>query len=101
MTQLTEATGSIGPVTKTFAVSSAVASAISIVIVWVLAEFFNMKVPVHVSGAFVIILTAIGTVIGGRSVSPAKTIQHQAEQGELTTNVRPPEFQLTHFAQLE
>ena len=74
--------GQIGPVTKGSAAGTGVAGAGAIVIVWV-ASLFGFEIPAEVAGAIVVIIGFVGTLVGGKLVSPERTIQHQRDRGNL------------------
>lgn len=82
MAERIEAKGQIGPVTKGSAAGTGVAGAGAIVIVWV-ASLFGFEIPAEVAGAVVVIIGFVGSLVGGKVVSPEKTIQHQRDRGNL------------------
>lgn len=60
----------IGPVTKTTTAAGSIPSAIVALGLWLLHEFAGIEVPGEVGAALVIIVGAIGNLIGGWSVKP-------------------------------
>ena len=82
MTQHAEAKGHIGPVTKSSAAGTGIAGAAGVLIVYLLG-LFGLEVPEEVAAAIVVLIGAIGTFVGGKLVSPDKTISFQQEQGNL------------------
>lgn len=86
MAEHIEAKGQIGPVTKSSAAGTGIAGAAGVLIVYLLG-LFGLEVPEEVAAAIVVLIGAIGTFVGGKVVSPDKTISFQQEQGNLPDNV--------------
>lgn len=78
--------GQVGPVTKSSAAGTGIAGAAGVLIVYLLG-LFGLEVPEEVAAAIVVLIGAIGTFVGGKLVSPDKTISFQQEQGNLPDNV--------------
>lgn len=63
----------IGSTTKGATGGTALAGAIGIVLVWVLSEL-GVNVPAEVHGALIVIIAAVGTIIGGK-LSPTDQVR--------------------------
>lgn len=74
--------GHIGPVTTSSAAGTGIAGAAGVLIVYLLS-LFGLEVPNEVAAAIVVLIGAIGTLVGGKLVSPERTIQHQRDRGNL------------------
>ena len=59
-----------GPVTKSASTIGGLAGAVTVVIVWALAEFAGVQLPEHVAAALGAILTTVGAWVGGWLVRP-------------------------------
>lgn len=78
MSELIKQKGTIGPVTTSSAAGTGIAGAAGVVIVW-LVGLFGLEIPAEVAGAIVVLLGAIGTLVGGKVVSPEKSSRRAAE----------------------
>lgn len=80
--------GHIGPVTKSSAAGTGIAGAAGVLVVYLLG-LFGLDVPEEVAAALVVLIGALGTLVGGKLVSPDKTINFQQEQGNLSPEHDP------------
>ena len=83
--------GHIGPVTKSSAAGTGIAGAAGVLIVYLLG-LFGLDGPEEVAAALVVLIGALGTLVGGKLVSPDKTISFQQEQGNLPLDVDPDTY---------
>ena len=74
--------GQIGPVTTSSAAGTGIAGAAGVLIVYLLS-LFGLEVPNEVAAAIVVLIGAIGSIIGGKVVSPKRTLSFQKDQGNL------------------
>jgi hypothetical protein len=74
--------GHIGPVTKSSAAGTGVAGAAGVLIVYILS-LFGLEVPNEVAAALVVLIGAIGTLVGGKRVSPDTAARFQKTRGVL------------------
>lgn len=72
MAEITKPKGTIGPVTKSATAGTGVAGAAGIVIVWI-AGLFGLDIPAEVAGAIVLLISAIGALVGGKIVPPTRS----------------------------
>jgi len=59
-----------GPVTNSAVTVGGLAGAVTVIIVWALAEFAGLQIPEYVAAALGAILTALGARLGGWLVQP-------------------------------
>lgn len=78
--------GTIGPVTKSATAGTGVAGAAAILIVWILG-MFGLEVPEPVAAAIAVLISAIGTLIGGKIILPTIHME-QLHQTPRTTEAR-------------
>lgn len=69
MSEHLKAKGKIGPVTTSSASGTGIAGAAAVVLVWIVG-LFGLEVPSEVAGAFVVLLGAVGALVGGKIVPP-------------------------------
>jgi hypothetical protein len=81
MSQHVQNKGQVGPVTKGSAAGTGVAGAGAVVIVWI-ASIFGFEIPAEVASAIVIIIGFIGSLVGGKVVSPEKAAAFQRDRGQ-------------------
>jgi len=82
MTEEFENKGTVGPVTHGAGSGEGVAGAIAVVLVFIAMQF-GLEIPEPVAAAIAVIIGYIGALVGGKLVSPEKTIQHQRDKGNL------------------
>lgn len=71
MAEETKPKGTIGPVTTSSAAGTGIAGAAGVLIVWIVS-LFGLEIPAEVAGAIVVLLGAIGTLVGGKVVPPER-----------------------------
>lgn len=67
--------GTIGPVTTSSAAGTGIAGAAGVLIVYIIG-LFGLEVPNEVAAALVVLIGAIGTLVGGKLVPPATAARH-------------------------
>jgi hypothetical protein len=82
MAEHIEAKGQIGPVTKSSAAGTGIAGAAGVIIVYLLG-LFGLDVPEEVAAALVVLIGAIGSLVGGKVVSPDTAARFQKTRGVL------------------
>lgn len=88
MADYVQSKGQIGPVTKGSAAGTGVAGAGAILIVWV-AGLFGLDIPAEVAGAIVVIIGFIGSLVGGKIVSPEKAARFQIDRDKPASEPHP------------
>ena len=82
MSEQIKSKGTIGPVTTSSAAGTGIAGAAGVLIVYLLS-LFGLEVPNEVAAAIVVLIGAIWSIIGGKVVSPERTLSFQKDQGNL------------------